>query len=306
MTWARRQASTLEQSLAGLGDQEATLAAKLEEQQRQQAQGQADVVSLRQALAEMAGSELATSLAEARTAAALGEQEMKARQAMLDTLRREAQRLAGRISARERRAAELAAEIAGTEEEIEQALGELHTLSSAIAAAQERITPAERALEGIEKERTALLSKETQMRLRHSTLERTSTQAAIDVQRARNEVGRLQAQIEAEEGLGVKGFGLAEDDVRRLLDEMAVPVQLSLAGPDFRQTTEQQTPAASPESLKRRVDGLRSQLRHLGAVNPNAVAEYEETLKRYTFLASQSDDLDKAVKALRTVIAELG
>jgi chromosome segregation protein len=65
------------------------------------------------------------------------------------------------------------------------------------------------------------------------------------------------------------------------------------------------SPLLSPDQLKRRLDQLRGQIRALGAVNPNAIAEYEEALSRYTFLTTQADDLQQAVKSLRTVIAEL-
>ena len=61
----------------------------------------------------------------------------------------------------------------------------------------------------------------------------------------------------------------------------------------------------SPEQVKRQVDRLRGQIRALGAINPNAVAEYEETQQRHTFLSTQSDDLHQAGKSLRAVVAEL-
>jgi chromosome segregation protein len=53
------------------------------------------------------------------------------------------------------------------------------------------------------------------------------------------------------------------------------------------------------------VDRLRGQIRALGAINPNAVTEHEETQKRYTFLSTQADDLQQAGKSLRAVVAEL-
>ena len=155
------------------------------------------------------------------------------------------------------------------------------------------ITPAEASIRDLETSRTALFEEEVRTRNQHATLERAFSQAQIEVQRARNEIAKLQAQIEAEEGLGVKGFGLDDDEVRRLLDEMAVPVQLSLGVVEARSV--EQTPSASPETLRRRVETLRSQLRHLGPVNPNAVHDYEEAVTRYTFLTSQSEDLEKAV-----------
>jgi chromosome segregation protein len=235
----------------------------------------------------------------------MGHQEVRARQALLDNRLSEAARLEAQVGAKERRAAELADEAASFAVEIETARTQLHGLSAAIAEVQKQIDPAEADVDALEQERTALIEAEVKARARLSALERAHTQAAVEVQRARNELGRLQAQIEAEEGLGVKGFGLEDDDVKRLLDEMAVPVQLSLGVPNQPEPADKQTPAASPELLKRRVDSLRGQIRHLGAVNPNAVSDYEETLKRFTFLTTQSEDLEKAVRSLKTIIGEL-
>ena len=60
-----------------------------------------------------------------------------------------------------------------------------------------------------------------------------------------------------------------------------------------------------PDQVKRLVDRLRGQMRALGAINPNAVAEYEETRQRHTFLSTQADDLQQASKSLRAVVGEL-
>ncbi len=305
VAWQRSQEETLQQTLAGLDSQEKKLNADLVTQRQRQTNATELVGSSRQELTAMVGSELATRLAEARTAAALGEQELRAGQTLLDSRRQEASRLSIQITAKQKRAAELETGAITVTNEIETARLAARDLSAQIAALQQKIVPAETEVDDLEKQRTALLDEEVKARSRHAALERSHTHTAIDVQRTRNDLGKLQAQIEAEEGLGVQGFGLEEDDVKRLLEELAVPVQLSLSVSETREAAEPQTPAASPEVLKKRVDGLRGQLRHLGLVNPNAVTEYDETLKRYTFLTTQSDDLDKAVKSLRTVIAEL-
>jgi chromosome segregation protein len=300
--WERDQERSLQRTLAGLDAQEQKLTADLATQRRQQADAQALAEALRQEIATMAGSALAARLAEARTAAALGEQEVKSSASVLASQRQSVERMAAQIATKTQRANELAKEIEQVRLDIEEARRVARQVSAAIASLQERITPAETEIEGMEKQRTALLESETRARASVATLERARSQAAIDVQRARSELGKLQSQIEAEEGLTVQGFGLDEDEVSRLLEEMAVPVQLSLTPTSAGDAP---SPVAAPEFLKRRVDSLRGQLRHLGAVNPNAVAEYEETLKRYTFLATQSEDLDKAVKSLKTVIGEL-
>jgi chromosome segregation protein len=50
---------------------------------------------------------------------------------------------------------------------------------------------------------------------------------------------------------------------------------------------------------------LRAQMRRMGAINPEAQAEYQSVLERYEFMTSQVADLHKADADLRRVIAEL-
>ena len=59
-----------------------------------------------------------------------------------------------------------------------------------------------------------------------------------------------------------------------------------------------------PASRKEAAD-LRSKMRALGAVNPDAVQEYEALTERLTFLGGQKADLEKAQSDLREVIDEL-
>jgi chromosome segregation protein len=60
-----------------------------------------------------------------------------------------------------------------------------------------------------------------------------------------------------------------------------------------------------PDGLEEKIKKLRRQIRHLGPVNPDAPAEYEEVLERYGFLTSQAGDLQEAAADLQQVIAEL-
>jgi len=58
-------------------------------------------------------------------------------------------------------------------------------------------------------------------------------------------------------------------------------------------------------SMKKVIDGLRSEIRALGDVNPNAIEEYKNSLERYNFLKNQRDDLVKAEEILMKIINEL-
>lgn len=61
-----------------------------------------------------------------------------------------------------------------------------------------------------------------------------------------------------------------------------------------------------------KADNLHNQIKHLkrqfiqvGEIDPQVIREYEEIEKRYNFLISQKEDLEKATESLRHVIAEL-
>ncbi|MDX1664208.1 MAG: chromosome segregation protein SMC [Candidatus Promineifilaceae bacterium] len=60
-----------------------------------------------------------------------------------------------------------------------------------------------------------------------------------------------------------------------------------------------------PPDLEETVRALRAQLNRIGAVNPDAPAEYEATQERYEFLSQQVNDLRQTEARLREVIDEL-
>ena len=60
-----------------------------------------------------------------------------------------------------------------------------------------------------------------------------------------------------------------------------------------------------PDNVEADVRRLRRRLSYLGAINPDAPAEYAELQERYTFLKEQSDDLERASRSLRQIVAEL-
>lgn len=60
-----------------------------------------------------------------------------------------------------------------------------------------------------------------------------------------------------------------------------------------------------PEQLQARMQRLRTQLEWIGGIDPETVAEYEVTKKRYEDLVGQTTDLKGAMQSLETVIEEL-
>lgn len=62
---------------------------------------------------------------------------------------------------------------------------------------------------------------------------------------------------------------------------------------------------ALEEGTEEEVHRLRRRLGQLGAVNPDAPTDYVEVAERHRFLSEQSEDLTRAVRDLRKIVAEL-
>jgi chromosome segregation protein len=60
-----------------------------------------------------------------------------------------------------------------------------------------------------------------------------------------------------------------------------------------------------PEDIEESIQRYRGQLHRLGAINPEAPVEYEETQTRHDFLTQQVDDLHRTEQQLRQIISEL-
>jgi chromosome segregation protein len=61
----------------------------------------------------------------------------------------------------------------------------------------------------------------------------------------------------------------------------------------------------NPDALKGHIEQLRSQLRSLGLINPEADETYRHTKDRHDFLVAQMADLQGGERSLRKAIAEL-
>lgn len=61
----------------------------------------------------------------------------------------------------------------------------------------------------------------------------------------------------------------------------------------------------SENELKQKIKELEAELKNIGAVNPNAINEYESLNERYTFLSKQIEDLVKAKEDLLKIIEQI-
>lgn len=122
-------------------------------------------------------------------------------------------------------------------------------------------------------------------------LELRYTKAKITEGKKENQIDSLRERIQAD--LGLVALDFDEDQ----LGQSPLPIAEVV----------EQLPAVDdlPEDIDDTIQRLRAQLNRMGAVNPEAPAEYEETYARYEFLGQQVDDLNGTQDKLRQVIAEL-
>jgi chromosome segregation protein len=60
-----------------------------------------------------------------------------------------------------------------------------------------------------------------------------------------------------------------------------------------------------PTDIEESIHNYRGQMQRMGAINPDAPEEYEQTQERFDFLTQQVEDLNETERQLREVIAEL-
>ena len=156
---------------------------------------------------------------------------------------------------------------------------------------QKQIEPSEKELEAIEQEYAQIQINHTAVQQALTVAERYLTQAQLEVSRHREALDTLQHK--AAEDFGLVAF---EYD-----NNMSGPTPLPLDG------MVQQLPSVAEISpdLEDNINRSRGQLRRIGAINPDALSEFQSVGERFEFLTSQVDDLNKADIDLRKVIAEL-
>ena len=116
------------------------------------------------------------------------------------------------------------------------------------------------------------------------------TQAKITLGQESNRIEGLQERIRADLGL----VALRYDD------DQTGPTPLPIGGV-------QQLPQVEelPNDIEETIHSYRGQIQRLGAINPDAPEEYEETQARYDFLTQQMEDLNQTEAQLRQIIGEL-
>ncbi|MBN1148668.1 MAG: chromosome segregation protein SMC [Anaerolineales bacterium] len=192
--------------------------------------------------------------------------------------------------------------LARRQEELEASLGELRAgqvanrqaeaeVGAQIKELQALIEPCEAELQQAEKEQNEFQRVEAVARQVVSRAEHFHAQTRITLARRQEALESLRRRIEDD-------FGLVAFEY---VEQVSGPTPLPLAGMVEQLPTVDRLSPEIDELIKRQ----RVQLRRMGAINPEAQAEYQEVKQRHEFLTEQVADLHQAEQDVREIIAEL-
>ena len=242
-------------------------------------------------LAENALDELQQQAAYWPTRVAVAEQGFRGADSRKEERRKEAERLDARRFELAARSTETESALAGLETEKNNLRERESGLHGQIEEMRVHIEPAEKDLETAEQVETRLQEAETTAQRGMANTERVFGQVQLDQTRRQEALENLHQKI-------VDDFGLVMFEYAA---DVSGPVPLPLDG------MVEQLPVVtelSPE-LEEQLMQQRSQLRRMGAINPDAKKEFDSETQRYQFMKVQIEDLRKAEADLKQVIAEL-
>jgi chromosome segregation protein len=214
------------------------------------------------------------------------------------------QRLESQLEARRSQAAQLDEEHAALEERLGQARRQRDALAEELTALQQDLEPARQERAQLESRERSLRTELAAGQQRLLAAERALLEAESEVRVRSEELDALRQTIEAE--------GLVPTDSGEVMavngEDASVPAWLTSGengGSEGMLPPMRGGAQVDPVQLKERIAQLRGQLRSLGPVNAQAQADYGESKERYDFLRGQMEDLLDAEKSLRTAIGEL-
>ncbi len=166
-------------------------------------------------------------------------------------------------------------------------------ISKEIARIEEtRINPLTQSQNEAENSVIELQKLEDQSHQQVIVAERQYTQLQLELDRRNDQLQILTQRIEDDFGLVAYDYELRMDGPKPLPFEDGTIENLPLV-------------KEIPDNLEGDIKYLKSQIRRIGSINPEAQQEYIEVKERFEFLSSQIEDLEKASQDLLMVIEEL-
>lgn len=287
--WHRIAVRRLEDEIASLVEKAGAVEREIEAAEGQERETADAMDSLQERLTSLDLAPLQEKLAGLRTAIAVLDRSRESQETVLEGHRSSLEQLESQLAAKESRIAELAGEGEELEGVFTAVTAQIEELSGQVGALSGLITPAEEELAGLEKQQRRLEKEEAKGARRSQEYEATYSKSVLNRQRREDELRNLQERIEAD----LETVAMSTESPRQL------PLDIDARLKSLPEVTD------IPRGLSAKIKGLRRRLRQVGPVDPETVVEYEQVVERHGFLVGQVEDLEKAGRSLRKVVAEL-
>lgn len=211
------------------------------------------------------------------------------RRAVTDSRRATLNQVENRLSRQRQRLASLRNQQA--EIDLETAQASLTSLRNRMETLSEEIEP----LRSVQqKVRGELSDVEADLSVHQRTAHQTEevyTEARLTLNQVENRIDALRERINSD--LGIVALEYDESET------VQTPLPIEEVVDELPQVD------VLPDGIDQSIRKRRGQMQRMGAINPDAPAEYKETQERYDFLSNQIEDLLATEKQLRDVIEEL-
>jgi chromosome segregation ATPase len=170
-----------------------------------------------------------------------------------------------------------------------RAVGELEKKRGNVS---ENIAKLNQEIEDNRREVSELIKTDREKREFFFKLEAELREKQFEITRVREKLNEIRveaARIEVKE----------EDAAKRIRED------LGLTDPNLLDKPNDSESLIDQDALEREMNRLKIQAEQIGAIDPMIIEEFDETQKRFDFLTSQSEDLEKSMLTLREVIKEM-
>ncbi len=290
-TWHKARVQKLTQTLEDFGQRLHQLKDEIQAFGAEQNTVTNRIAALEEKLTTLGVTGMMQAVAQAQARLDAIQERVKAQAAIVAEQERRLSRSRQTLTARQQRLGVISQEMEQLTQRVHEIQEQLARSEAGYQTLQQQIQPAQKQLDALENGWIEHDAQGEALRQRLHQEERQLNQAQLALQRTEDQLKYLRKQIEND-------FGLVTFET-----EDGVTSQEPLPFDQIVTTLPRVTEI--PEELKAQIQQLKSMLRRLGPINPEAQAEYKATKERFEFLTQQSQDLEEAAGQLQQVITEL-
>lgn len=291
LEWQRERSAEGEEELASLAQRESQLQEALQELEVEAAQALRKLAELEDQERTLGLEERRQDLERVRTAFTVEQETLRRQRERLEEYKARSWQIGEQFEGLASREREMVERLASLRVEMQQLAQREEECRVRQVQLTEQQKPIEERLRIIHSHQPALGRTKRDWQQRIHEYESRANRASLAVARCEDELYRLQERI-------LQDLGLTQLEVsEELITQPPLPLEPVV--------TSLPRVAQLPEGLEADIRLVRSELRRLRRVNPEAPVEYAELKRRHDFLTHQEADLEGAAHSLRQVIAEL-